>query len=143
MILPMLRGERVTVHGRWTDVEDAVLVPPPTRQIPILIASSRERMNLLTARHADQWNAAWFGLPDDRWRTQLGALDEACAAEGRDRSTLRSPSGWRSSPADDQPQSVPADPSAIADALDAWQAEGAATSAPVRGLDGRAAGDGP
>ena len=127
VILPLLRGERVTFRGRWVEVEDAVLVPPPARRIPILIASTRERMNRLTARHADQWNAAWFGLPDDQWREELGALDAACEAEGRDRSTLELTVGVSIEPVDaaNAPQSVPADPGAIADALDAWQAEGA------------------
>ena len=31
IIVPLLRGERVTFHGRWHDVEDAVLLPPPPR----------------------------------------------------------------------------------------------------------------
>jgi alkanesulfonate monooxygenase SsuD/methylene tetrahydromethanopterin reductase-like flavin-dependent oxidoreductase (luciferase family) len=125
VILPMLRGERVTVRGQWVKVEDAVLVPPSTRRIPILIASSRERMNRLAARHADQWNAAWYGLPDDHWRARLEALHAACDAEGRDRATLELTAGVSIEPGGtDQPRSVPADPSAIADALDAWQAEG-------------------
>jgi alkanesulfonate monooxygenase SsuD/methylene tetrahydromethanopterin reductase-like flavin-dependent oxidoreductase (luciferase family) len=108
------------------EVDDAVLVPPPARRIPILIASSRERMNRLTARHADQWNAAWFGLPDARWRIELEALDAACDAEGRDRSTLALTVGVSVEPAGGTGahDSVPAEPAAIAEALDAWQAEG-------------------
>jgi len=42
----------------------------------------------LVARHADSWNTAWFGLPDDRLRERLGDLDTALDAEGRERSTL-------------------------------------------------------
>ena len=42
----------------------------------------------LTARHADAWNTAWFGEPDERLRERLEALDAALAAEGRDPGTL-------------------------------------------------------
>ncbi|HEY4188928.1 MAG TPA: LLM class flavin-dependent oxidoreductase, partial [Candidatus Limnocylindrales bacterium] len=58
IIAPLVHGERVTLHGRWHDVDDAVLIPPPPRparlpgRIPILIAAKGERMLRLTARHA-------------------------------------------------------------------------------------------
>ena len=44
----------------------------------------------LTARHADAWNLAWFGLPDERLARVRGELLEACERVGRDR--RRSPS---------------------------------------------------
>ena len=34
IIVPLLRGERVTFHGRWHDVDDAVLIPPPAATRP-------------------------------------------------------------------------------------------------------------
>ncbi len=75
----------------WYDhqVRDAVLLPPPDRPIPILVAADRRRMLGLTARYADAWNTAWFGLPDDRLRQRLTDLDAALEAEGRDPATLR------------------------------------------------------
>src|SRR4029079_4711809 len=54
IIVPLVRGEPVTVHGRWHDVDDAVLIPPPPRpgrllgRIPILIAAKGERVLRLT-----------------------------------------------------------------------------------------------
>ena len=66
----LVRGELVTFHGRWHDVDDAVLIPPPPRparlpgRLPILIAAKGERVLRLTARFADAWNTAWFGTPD-------------------------------------------------------------------------------
>lgn len=42
----------------------------------------------LTARHADAWNTAWYGAPDDRLRAQLAAMSRALAEEGRDPAEL-------------------------------------------------------
>ncbi len=67
---------------------DTVLVPPARPDLPILIAAKRPRMLELTARHADAWNLAWFGAPDERWRGAREQLAAACAAVGRDPDTL-------------------------------------------------------
>jgi alkanesulfonate monooxygenase SsuD/methylene tetrahydromethanopterin reductase-like flavin-dependent oxidoreductase (luciferase family) len=42
----------------------------------------------LTARHADAWNLAWFGMPDERLARVRGELTAACARVGRDPATL-------------------------------------------------------
>jgi probable F420-dependent oxidoreductase len=95
IIHPLLNGERVTFAGRYHEVADAVLMPPPDRQIPILIAGKGPRVLRLTARYADAWNTAWFGHPDDRLRQGLADLDAALAAEARDPATLRRTVGVR------------------------------------------------
>jgi alkanesulfonate monooxygenase SsuD/methylene tetrahydromethanopterin reductase-like flavin-dependent oxidoreductase (luciferase family) len=89
IIGPLLRGERVTLAGTYYQVRDAVVRPPPDRPIPILVAAKGRRMLRLTARHADAWNTAWFGLPDDRLHRRLAELNAALEAEGRDPATLR------------------------------------------------------
>ena len=91
----LLRGERVTTHGRWQSVASAALVPPPARPVPILVAAKGERMLRLTARWADAWNTAWFGRVDDRLRARLVALDEACASVGREPASVRRTIGIR------------------------------------------------
>jgi len=88
IVVPLLRGETLTFEGEYFTTRDAVLEPPPARDIPILVASFGARMLGLTARHADAWNTAWFGAPDERLRVRLGELDAALAAEGRDPATL-------------------------------------------------------
>src|SRR3990172_3110813 len=91
----LLRGERVTFEGQWRSLADAALLPPPSRQVPILVASKGERMLRLTATWADAWNTAWFGRGDDRLRTRLAGLEAACDAVGRDPATIRRTIGVR------------------------------------------------
>ena len=58
IIGPLLRGERLTFAGRYHQIRGAVLLPPPDRPIPVLVAGSRPRMLRLTACYADAWNTA-------------------------------------------------------------------------------------
>jgi alkanesulfonate monooxygenase SsuD/methylene tetrahydromethanopterin reductase-like flavin-dependent oxidoreductase (luciferase family) len=89
IIGPLLRGERVTLAGTYYQVRDAVLRPPPEGPIPILVAAQGRRMLRLTARYADAWNTAWYGLPDELLHRRLADLEAALDAEGRDPATLR------------------------------------------------------
>jgi len=89
IIGPLLRGERLTLAGRYHQIRDAVLLPPPDRPIPILVAGNRPRMLRLTARYADAWNTAWFGLPDKRLGQRLADMHAVLQAESRDPATLR------------------------------------------------------
>ena len=89
IIRQLIRDGRADLDGRWMTARDAVLAPPARPDLPILIAAKRPRMLELTARHADMWNHAWFGLPDERWRRVRDGLDAACAAVGRDPASLQ------------------------------------------------------
>ncbi len=88
IVARLVRGEQVTFEGRYHSVADCVLVPPPARRIPVLVASHKPRMHGLTAKWADAWNTAWYGLPDDRFRERVDGMDAALAAAGRDRADL-------------------------------------------------------
>jgi alkanesulfonate monooxygenase SsuD/methylene tetrahydromethanopterin reductase-like flavin-dependent oxidoreductase (luciferase family) len=123
IIVPLIRGDRVTLDGQWSAVHEAAILPPARPTLPILVAATGERMLRLTARHADAWQTAWFGRPDERYRTRRAAFLGACAAEGRDPATLDITVGVA---VDEKPDSnaLPYDAAAIADALAAWAAEG-------------------
>jgi probable F420-dependent oxidoreductase len=128
VIVPLVRGERVTLHGQWHDVDDAVLIPPPARpsRMPILIAAKGERVLRLTARHADAWNTAWFGLPNERYAERHRDLVAACEAEGRDPATLEVTVGLTldaqgPSTRPGAPDAIAPDADDLARAFDAWR----------------------
>jgi len=124
IMLPLIRGERVTLDGEWSSVDDAVLLPPPGRpSMPILIAAKGERMLRLTARHADAWQTAWFGLPDERYAQRYADLLAACSSENRDPASLELTVGVDVSGAADGPH-LSLDAQAIADGLAAWASQG-------------------
>jgi probable F420-dependent oxidoreductase len=124
VLVPLVRGERVTFNGNWTTARDAVLLPPPSRpSLPILIAAKGERMLRLTARHADAWQTAWFGVPDERFAKRHDDLRAACEAEDRDPATLELTVGVDVSEGDEGAH-LPLDAAAIADGLAAWAAVG-------------------
>lgn len=89
IIVPLLREGAVDFRGQYYSAERCELRPPPLRKggPPILIGSFKPRTMGLTARYADLWNTCWLGdatmLPERR-----AALEEACAAEGRDPASL-------------------------------------------------------
>jgi probable F420-dependent oxidoreductase len=88
VITGLIREGRADLDGRFVKAKDAVLRPPARPDIPILIAGKKPRMLELVARHADAWNLAWFGLPDERLARVRGELVEACERVGRDPATL-------------------------------------------------------
>jgi probable F420-dependent oxidoreductase len=82
----LLAGERVTFHGRFARVEDAVLLPPPGRRPPIMIGSTGERVLDAALPHVDAWNT-WYDLygntPEGLSR-EISKVDAACERAGRD-----------------------------------------------------------
>jgi alkanesulfonate monooxygenase SsuD/methylene tetrahydromethanopterin reductase-like flavin-dependent oxidoreductase (luciferase family) len=88
VITGLIREGRADLDGTYVSARDAVLRPPARPDMPILVASKMPRMLELTARHADQWNLAWFGLPDERLARIRAELTEACTRVGRDPATL-------------------------------------------------------
>lgn len=133
VILPLLRGETVTLEGRWVEAREARLLPPaPRPDVPILIAAKGPRMLRLTAEHAGAWNAAWFAGPDDeRFVSRVADVREACLAAGRDPATLELTAGFEARPSgfparpDERPGSVFSGTAVeLADRLATWEAAG-------------------
>jgi F420-dependent oxidoreductase-like protein len=86
IILPMLRGERVTFAGKHYTTVDAVNSPAPISRIPVMIGGGGERKTLrMVAQYADESNL--IADPRDIPR-KLDALAAHCERLGRDRSEL-------------------------------------------------------
>jgi alkanesulfonate monooxygenase SsuD/methylene tetrahydromethanopterin reductase-like flavin-dependent oxidoreductase (luciferase family) len=59
IIRRLLAGERVTFEGRFHEVHDAALYPPPSRTPTLMIGANAPRMLSITLPHVDAWNT-WF-----------------------------------------------------------------------------------
>jgi len=94
IIVPLLKGERVTLHGTYYSVDDAELRPrgPRPGGPPIWIGAKGPRMLRLVAQYADAYNSVWHS--DVSATTERFArMDAACREVGRDPSTLMRTSG--------------------------------------------------
>ena len=125
IIMPLLRGEKVTFEGRYHRVRDAELRPQPVRPggPPVLIAGKQPRMLSLVARRAAQWNGAWYGVPSeaDELRTRLANVRAALDEAGRDPATLTLTAGifvaWDDADADAPERAIRGSPDEVAEAL--------------------------
>jgi F420-dependent oxidoreductase-like protein len=88
IIVPMLRGEQVSLDGKRYHVADAVNSPAPLSRIPIMIGGSGEKKTLrLVAQYADESNLSSGSI--DEIPRKLDALAAHCERLGRDRSEIK------------------------------------------------------
>jgi F420-dependent oxidoreductase-like protein len=86
IILPMLKGERPTVDGKYYKTKEAMAEPRFRDHIPLMIGGSGEKKTIpLAVRHFDHLNiiAGFDELP-----RKLAVLKERCEEIGRDPATL-------------------------------------------------------
>lgn len=91
VIGPLVEGRRVTHHGTFHDVEDAVLSPAPSRPVPLMIGSVGDRVLRAALPSATWWNTwfDWFGNSAEGFATLNGRISRLCADVGRDQTTLK------------------------------------------------------
>ena len=59
VLRPLLRGESVTFHGEFFDIDDCVIRPTPTPAIPLLIGGRSDAAVRRAGRFGDGWLASW------------------------------------------------------------------------------------
>jgi probable F420-dependent oxidoreductase len=82
----LLAGERVTLEGRFHRADDAVLLPPPARRVPLMIGSNGPRMLALALPHVDAWNTWYvdYGNTAEGFAALNARITEAAERAGRD-----------------------------------------------------------
>ena len=82
----LLGGERVAFAGRYHEVRDALLLPPPARRPPLMVGATGPRMLAATIPHVDAWNT-WYvetANSPEGFVALSGSVDDAARAAGRD-----------------------------------------------------------
>lgn len=86
IVVPMLRGERPTLMGKWYAVNEAINSPAPVGRIPVMIGGAGEKKTLrMVAEYADESNIICAREEIPR---KLDALAAHCERLGRDRSEI-------------------------------------------------------
>jgi alkanesulfonate monooxygenase SsuD/methylene tetrahydromethanopterin reductase-like flavin-dependent oxidoreductase (luciferase family) len=82
----LLAGERVTLHGSYHRVDDAVLLPTPARRPTLMLGSSGERVLSIALPHVDVWNTwfDWYGNTPGGFAARNAEIDAAARRAGRD-----------------------------------------------------------
>jgi probable F420-dependent oxidoreductase len=86
----LLGGERVTFEGRFSRVEDAVLLPEPRRRVPLMIGSNGDRVLRAALPYVDAWNTwyADYGNTPEGFRALNERVTGLAEATGRASSDL-------------------------------------------------------
>jgi alkanesulfonate monooxygenase SsuD/methylene tetrahydromethanopterin reductase-like flavin-dependent oxidoreductase (luciferase family) len=90
IVRKLVAGERVTFHGSYHSVDDALLLPPPARRPKLMIGANKPRMLAIALPHVDAWNT-WFthyGNTAEGFAAHNAEISQAAERAGRDPSTL-------------------------------------------------------
>jgi len=83
--VPLVHDGAVDFVGEYVSAPNCIMLPKPTRRIPVLIAGKQPRMMRLVAKYADIWNSV--GDLDEAG-TASKNLDKACLEVGRDPASI-------------------------------------------------------
>lgn len=85
IIRRLLAGERVTLHGQYCRVDDAVLLPAPARRPALMVGSGGPRVLSIALPHVDIWNTwfDWYGNTPEGFASRSAEIDTAAALAGR------------------------------------------------------------
>jgi probable F420-dependent oxidoreductase len=86
----LLARERVTFSGRFYSVEDAVLIPPPRRRVPLMVGANAPRTLSIALPHVASWNTWYthYGNTPEGFAQLNANVSAAAERVGRDPATL-------------------------------------------------------
>jgi probable F420-dependent oxidoreductase len=86
----LMGGERVTFHGRFHDVDDAILLPAPRRTPKLMIGANKPRMLSIALPYVDAWNTWYthYGNTPDGFASHNSEITGAAERAGRDPAEL-------------------------------------------------------
>ncbi|MBA3841226.1 MAG: LLM class flavin-dependent oxidoreductase [Actinobacteria bacterium] len=87
----LLAGERVSLDGTYTQLDDAILLPRPARRAPLMVGGAGPRLLAASLPHVEWWNT-WFvdyGNRADGFPALNARIDQACERAGRDPAEVR------------------------------------------------------
>ncbi len=77
----LMRGEEVTFHGEFFDLDQALIRPAIQPPIPIIVGGRSDAALVRTGQLGDGWIGAWCSVR--RFTQALGVIDEAAAQAER------------------------------------------------------------
>lgn len=91
IVRSLTAGERITLHGRFHDVEDAVVLPSPLKPVSLMVGSTGERVLRSTLGHVDWWNTwyDWYGNTIDGFARLNEKISTLVRASGRSPDAVR------------------------------------------------------
>jgi alkanesulfonate monooxygenase SsuD/methylene tetrahydromethanopterin reductase-like flavin-dependent oxidoreductase (luciferase family) len=123
IIRKLVAGERVTFQGSHHRLEDAVLLPPPARPIPLMVGSQGPRTLSATLPYVETWNTwhAWYGNTVEGFAALSATIEAEVRRSACVLVTVEGGAGERPS----DPASPPVDASRLFAHLDALSHAGA------------------
>ncbi len=92
IIAPLVHEGAVDFVGEYVSAPNCIMLPKPSRHIPLLIAGKQPRMMSLVAQYADSYNTCWWG-DVSATETDRNNLKAACDAIDRDFSEIEFTAG--------------------------------------------------
>ncbi len=86
----LLAREHVTLRGEFVAVEDAVVLPPPARHVPLMLGANAPRMLSIGLPHVDAWNTWYthYGNTAEGFAKHNAHVSEQAERAGRDPSEV-------------------------------------------------------
>jgi probable F420-dependent oxidoreductase len=82
----LMTGKPVSYSGRFFQMENALVLPNPKQQVPILVGGRSDAAVRRAARYGEGWLPIWVSA--QRFRTATARIAELAEATGRDPSSM-------------------------------------------------------